>query len=424
MSEKRRSIQDIVPPARSRPIRATPPREDEEAETPEETKRTPPTHNRTRAHEGKKTFVLFGIALGILVILSGFFALASTLFHRADITVVIKSFPVSIAESFEASPDGALLSYTNESASITLSRSVPSSGVENVEERASGTIVVSNAYSTESQRLIANTRFESSDGLIYRIRAPIVVPGYTMRNGVKTAGEARVLVYADEPGADYNKETVTFTIPGLRESGQSAMYRDITARTETPISGGLVGERPVVSRTARDAAATELRNELDRAVRTALLEKNTEGNIIIPDSIQIRFVDLQDSFTENGAEVSVRADASAPVFSEDHIAQLIARENGVLYDNRLTIPTISDFTVAVSQAENTNTITLTISGDGSVKAYFDESAFINDLAGKDRRTVGSIITRYPSVADMRVAVYPFWRGELPKQPSRFNLILE
>lgn len=422
--QQRRSIQDIVPPARSRPIRAPGPgvqaAPDPQKDGSDAMHEAPPR----RGSEGKKTVLLLGIALGILILLGGFFALASTVFHRANITVSIKSFPVVIAESFDASPDGALLSYTEETASVTLSRSVPSSGVEQVEERASGTIVISNAFSTESQRLIANTRFQTSEGLIYRIRAPVVVPGYTMRNGAKVPGEARVTVYADEAGARYNLSSATFTIPGLQEGGQLDMYRDITARTESAISGGLIGDRPIVSRAARDAAALELRNELDRAVRNALLEKISNGRFMAPDSIRVTFVDLPDSLENNAAQVSVRADAVAPVFSEDQLAQLIARENGVLYENRLSIPDMTAFTIEVSHAEAGDGLRLTISGEGSVKAYFDESAFIADLSGKDRRSVNATVARYPAIADMRVAVYPFWRGELPNDPSRFNMIFE
>ena len=83
--------------------------------------------------------------------------------------------------------------------------------MKEIERRASGKIIVFNNYSTNSQRLIARTRFETLEGKIYRIRDAVVVPGISDKDGRKTPGSIEVTVFADEPGEEYNIGYTDFT---------------------------------------------------------------------------------------------------------------------------------------------------------------------------------------------------------------------
>ena len=86
------------------------------------------------------------------------------------------------------------------------------------DERATGVIVVYNAYSAAPQRLIKNTRFATEDGKIFRAKDSIVVPGTTIENGKIIPGSVEAIVVADEPGEAYNFQTPEFR-SGLHYSG-------------------------------------------------------------------------------------------------------------------------------------------------------------------------------------------------------------
>ena len=60
---------------------------------------------------------------------------------------------------------------------------VEATAEKEVSQKASGKIIIYNNYSTVSQRLINNTRFEANSGKIYRINSSIVVPGYKKVDG-------------------------------------------------------------------------------------------------------------------------------------------------------------------------------------------------------------------------------------------------
>lgn len=421
MAEKR-SIQDIIPPARSKPIRPTS-QSPERTAPREQSSRMPPTKKpprppKIRKGNGGSIFGFIGIALVIVIIIVVAFGVVSTVFHRATISISLKSFPVVVAETFEASEEGLLLSFNERTISESATKTVARSGSEFVEERASGTITVFNEYSKSSQRLITNTRFESPNGLIFKVKNPIVIPGYTTSGSDIIPGKVDVVVYADEPGENYNIGIVDFTIPGLKGSSQfDSMY----ARSVEPFSGGFVGEKAVVSPELRDAAIQELKVELDRKVRSSVEESLGDDEIFFPDTISVTFIEQPDRTTEGGASITVTAEARAPIFTESKLASVIAQEGGVTYDNALTIENVSELAIQTGVSETEGNILLTISGEAQLVGAYDQKRLLQDLAGKDRRNVGVVLSGYPAIADMKISVYPFWRGVLPEDTNRLSI---
>lgn len=417
MSDKR-SIQDIIPPARSKPIRPAsqsvkPSKGDSLFALPPKNKKPP---NMKRGGSG--FFGLVGIALAVLVIVVVAFGVVSIAFHRADVTISLQSFIVPIAETFEASPEGVLLSFTERTVSESLTKTVPRSSSEFVEERASGVITVFNAHSTGSQRLITNTRFESSNGLIYRVKNPVVVPGYKTVGGSISPGEIEVTVYADESGEQYNRGPSDFTIPGLKGTNQ---FETMYARSRSAISGGFVGERAVVSPEVRDSAIADLKSELDRKVRESMKLSLQADEIFFPDTLSISFIEQPDRASENGALVTLTAEARAPVFAESKLARVIAEEGGIQYEHPLAIENVGTLAIQTEDAETEGNLSLTISGEAKLVGDYDQTRLLHDLAGKDRRNVGVVLSGYPAIADMKISVYPFWRGILPEDVSHLTI---
>lgn len=418
MSQQRRSIQDIIPPARSKPIRQR--KEEAEVETP--TNGSPKLPLKPRRREGTSMVGLFGIALGVIVIVGIAFGVVSTFFHRAEVVITPYAFQVTIADTFDAAPNGQTLSYNTVTFETTLSKEVPSTSSEYSEDRASGTITIFNEYSTQSQRLITNTRFETAEGLIYRVKSPVTVPGYTTSGGDKVPGSIEVTVYADDPGESYNIAPASFTIPGLAGSPQfDSMY----ARSDGAMTGGFVGERAVVDEAVRDAAALELRSELDRAAREGLRNRLSSEQFIIEDTLSVAFVDQPDKATDSGAEVSVKAIASAPAFNETQVAALVASEGGVVFDAPLEIQNREALTIQIDQSsDDQETLGFVISGDAQLVAQVDTEQFLRDIQGKDQGAVGSTLTRYPGIKDLNLSVYPFWRQSLPGETDRFTVTFD
>lgn len=417
MNQERRSIQDIIPPARSKPIRE---RVKHTEESVSEEQKLPLKPKRAKRSTGMVG--LIGIAIAVLLIVGAAFGIVSTMFHRAEVTITPYAFQVTVADTFVAAPDGELLGYTNVSFEATESKEVPSTSSEFVEDRASGTITIHNEYSTQSQRLITNTRFETTDGLIFRIKSPVTVPGYTTSGGAKVPGSVEVTVYADEPGEAYNGTVEHLTIPGLAGSPQyDAMY----AKGIGSMTGGFIGEKAVVEESIRDAAVQELKAQLDRTVRAGLAERLSDDQFSIGDMVTVQFIVEPDKSTADGAEVAVRALATVPAFSESQLASLVAAEGGVVFEAPLTVTNREALTLQASrQAEDSSRIDVLISGDAHLTATINTEALVRDLAGKGQEAVGSVLVRYPGIQDMGLSVYPFWRQALPEDTERFSVTFD
>lgn len=411
----RRSIQDIIPPARSKPIRE---RVETEAEQhPAPSPKLPLKPRRARV--GTSMVGMFGIALAVILVVGAAFGVVSTVFHRATVTLTPYAFPVTVAQTFTVGSDTGQLPYTTLSFDTTLSKDVASTGSTYAEDHAQGTITIYNEYSTQSQRLITNTRFETDGGLIFRIKNPVTVPGYTTKDGKKVAGSISVTVYADEAGDSYNIGAASFTIPGLAGSPQfDTMY----ARSTEAMSGGFVGNRAVVDQSVKDAAVNDLKTELDRTVRAGLTDKLSDDQFIVQDTMKVEFVDQPDQATDSGAKVSVKAIASAPVFSNEALAAQIASTGGVVFDSPLMISNRDALTVEAQQSSEGVVTGLVVSGDAILVAVVDTDAFLREIAGKDQGSVGGILVRYPGIKDLNLSVYPFWRQTLPSDTKRFTVV--
>ena len=82
-------------------------------------------------------------------------------------------------------------------------KNLDADGDKLVQRKSSGIIIIYNKFSDSTQKLIKNTRFETPDGLIYRIDQSVVIPGRTTVSGKITPGSVEAKVYGDEPGVKY-----------------------------------------------------------------------------------------------------------------------------------------------------------------------------------------------------------------------------
>lgn len=364
---------------------------------------------------------MWGIVLGVIVALGVAFGIISTVFHRATVSVTLATYQVPVSGSFEASPTGTTLAYATKTATETGTKTVVSSGTENVSERASGVVTVFNAYAPTTQRFVTNTRFETKDGRIYKIKVPLSVPGYTTKNGAIVPGKIDATVYADAPGETYNiAGPVDFTIPGLQGSSQ---FTSITARSSGPIGGGFVGERAIVSPADRAQAVSDLTRELTDKATAAFAAGLGPDDLVFDGSVAVTMTSDADRPTQDGAVVTVHATASAPVFSMAALARLIAVEGGLgTALGPLRVTNLEDLSASVAPSKTAGNLTLSLSGTADLQSSYDKNALLKGLAGKSRKDVGATLSDFAGIMDMKVSLYPFWATTLPDEPGKISIM--
>ena len=412
--EERRSIQDIIPPVRSKPIRIP-----SGAVPPPPPPPTPPKPLNLRPEKSNLARIVYIIA-GVLIVIGIAIGVLSTFFHRAYVMVTPYAYSAKVEETLQSAPQDPILPYQTVSVSDTATKSVPATGSSHVENHAVGTITVYNAYSTASQKLIPNTRFTNPQGLIYRIHDAITVPGYTMKAGIKVPGSVDVLAYADQAGESYNSALTDFTIPGLKGSPQYAL---MTARSKTPMAGGFIGEQAVVDPTLRQQTVDELKAGLAQSLAVKIQNARLPGSIVFPDTVSVTYTENPDSVSGNKALISVSGQAAAPSFVENSFAHELARASGISYGGPLSIDNPSALTVHTDASGTATDTPLSVSIAGTVKlvSTFDKKALAADLAGRKKSAIQAVLPNYPGISAIDVKIYPFWLGSLPKDPGKVNV---
>jgi len=411
------SILDVAPVAtRERDVRRT--RRSERRMMPPTTKRKPASRNGN--------IIMWGIAISALIIA---LILVSFIFiQKATITIIPKTEAVDTASNivftaYQKAKPGEL-DYNVISKTIQASQSIPTTGSEQVNEKASGKIRIYNDYSTSPLRLIKNTRFESTNGNIYRIRTSIIIPGKG-KDGTK--GSLDALVYADSAGQSKNisGKGVKFTIPGLKGDPR---YKGFYAISITPIVGGFSGTRAVVNQATLKTTQVTLRKQLEASAFAKISEQLKKGEVLFKGSLFTEFESLPVVYNKSGeATVREKMQIDAPIFTNTKVARVLTSSfDTTLSDGIISIDTPKNLTMSILNKETVaiktdSLIQFTLSGKTNVTWQIDVVNLKKDLLGKQSSMLNTIMSGYPGIKDGKATIRPFWRKTFPKQPDRIEI---
>lgn len=350
------------------------------------------------------------------------FVLLPIIFPDATVRVTPKATDglpkTTLTASFE--PESQL-PYSITSWSVEEKVDLPATTTLDVTEKASGKIVISNA-NTVDQRLIKNTRFETADGKIYRIRDSVVVPAGE-KGGAE--GTLEVTVFADEGGATYNVDSASFTLPGLKGSD---LFSKVTAKTVSSISGGFSGQRKTADESLVASTRSELRKKLEE--KQALPEDMTKGTFPLMQTLKSNFESLPD--IANGDTVTITEKMTLQVITvpATKFAHALATEAGshvesddVLVTNADAL-TVSVANTAIESAQAKKELIITVDGVPRLVWNIDVQQLQKDLAGASRDGVTGIQKRYTNIERAVTTIRPFWRNTLPGNYERIEVVIE
>jgi len=257
---------------------------------------TPPPKQSRKSKKERGWFAIFGkgklvfmfVVFFLIIVLS---TKAVDLFAKTIIQVKLHQENITVDTILKAGKLASSdLPFETMELQIVKEKSTEATGTKTIASKASGQIRVYNAFSSQPQKLIATTRFETPDGKIYRIKKSIIVPGAKIENGKIKPNYIETTIYADKPGDKYNIGLTDFTIPGFAGGPR---YEKFYARSATAMTGGFEGEVPVVSDKDKNDLKTELENSIkDELLKKALIQ-TPEEFLIYRDAIQITFTEHQ-----------------------------------------------------------------------------------------------------------------------------------
>ena len=430
-----KTIDDIIPPSRRRmmesenmrsevpytpPVTPTPP-----------TPTPPPTNNSTplppmnpmppsRIKIRVGSSFPYGTAIIVLVIIA-VCAGALYAFAGAEVKVTPASQTSAVNADFTATNGSGDLPYVVVNLSKTMSATVPAESTLTANDSAQGTIIISNAQKTP-QTLINNTRFATPTGLIFRIHAPVTIPPATASG----PGTVSAAVFADQPGANYNVDPTTFTVPGL-QGGSS--YTLVTAKSTVAMTGGFTGTRPAVSQATDDSHHAALQSTLASALQSALTSKIPSGYVVLPGATHTTYQPLSDTASSTSVAINEQGTITAVALSSDALAKAIANKAVGTYSGEpvslASVNTLNLTPDATSTDPSTaTTYSFALSGNATIIWKVDSVKIAGAVAGKTRESAQSILSGFPEIDRATLILRPFWNSTFPQDPSHIHVTVQ
>lgn len=443
-NRKASSLSDIVPASRKEAEEASETDETEEGgddETEEDaSSRNPSLLARAKASVKervslpveKKKLPIFRLVIGLftLIILAWSFFYLSAAFSHAKVLVNFKEIPWQLDDIFAAKTSVAEIDNVNNlipaevlEQTKNISQSFPASGRDQVKEKATGKIIVYNAYSSAAQPLVATTRFLTPEGKIFRLVKGITVPGAEVKDGKIIPSTIETEVVADQPGEEYNLGPVSrMSIPGFKGTPKyDAFYGSLIKS-----SGGFVGEKAVPTEKDIAVAKETVTKLLESSAQSEFLNDSLKKFKILEGASKTSITSLTASkTTDDKGNFSVSGEVlfKAVAFSEDDLKDIIF---GVASDgnSKLVFKDISidyqDIRVDFDKGE----IKFSISSQGSLTQDFSPEAFRDQIVGKKIGDVKSLVLSLNGLDDAKVSIWPSWIKKLPKKGEKIDISVE
>ncbi|MFZ2522537.1 MAG: hypothetical protein WAX44_03450 [Minisyncoccia bacterium] len=368
-------------------------------------------------------------SVGFLVLALAF--AISAFFRSAQVKITPQETTKSLSETFTAKKDVLPnnLSFQVVSISKETEKIVDQTdtvGEEKVERKAGGKIVIYNNYSAETQKLVATTRFQTPEGLIFRIKDPVVVPGRTTKDGKIVPGSIEAYVEADKSGPSYNTGLKDFTIPGFKGDPR---FKDVYARSKTEMIGGFSGMQRTVSKEVLTRVEDEMKSLLMESAKVDLVNQIPADFILFPNTISYKFDPAVQSILSSGQVViKKKGTASAVIFDRANLTKIIQAR--ILPESGTDIVRISNMdkfefsylATTTPISSSISSITFSLNGEPNFVWTFDESKLKSDLLGLSKKSAKAVISTYPSIKEAWILTRPFWNQKIPKSLDDVSLV--
>ncbi len=296
-------------------------------------------------------------------------------------------------------------------------------GKKRVTEKARGEITVYNEYSSNPQKIVANTRFLSKGGQLFKIVESITIPGFSRVEGKDVPGEVTAAVYADIPGEEYNIGASSFTLPGLQGHPK---YSSIYARSTQAMSGGI--DKDVLYFSESDYITAK-----DKLVKIA--KEESEQDFLSKVSDQVRELentrersdtevktDIKVGATANNFEMTVLVKTSALFINKNNLDNLIsAKINSELAENMELVEGSRNYEVGETVRNENGSVTIPVQITQGLITKVDIDKIREEIAGKNELELNNYFNNIREIESVNIEFWPNWVKSVPAAWDKINI---
>lgn len=386
-----------------------------------------PLNEELKMEDAKKSRFFFKFLVGalILILIGGFGFVILGRISTATINIVSRHKSLNIDSRLKVSVNPAANGLSFEIAQLDAdeSQQIVPTGTAAGGQRASGKITIYNNYSNAPQKLIATTRFETSDGKIYRIKDAVSAPGM---------GTVDAIVYADNAGDEYNIGLVDFTVPGLKTSPK---FRKVFAKSKTPMTGGASGNVKAVKKEDIESARKALGDKIKNRLYQTMLKQKPNDYLLYKGAVKMEFVEGADNPQVGDSPAKsmifkMKGIATGFLFKKTALSKALTDINAndlnksqdnetVFADNLESL----DLNLVFADPQNKE---ITVNLKGVVKFVWavDENKLLDELANYRGKDYNSVLQKYPAIEKASITLTPFFWRKLPTDKNKIKINIE
>jgi hypothetical protein len=379
----------------------------------------------------KKLFLIIGTAViavaGIVLLVNKYFS-----YVHIYVTPKVQSYSLN-NESFTANKSSnSQLGFEIMIVDGEEKREATFSEKKDALTKATGTVVIYNAYSNKPQKLLIHTKLADEDKRIYLTDREVSVPGYTGTGTKIVPGSVEVKITASGTGPAYNGDPRDFVISGFAGTAKATK---IYARSKTPLSGGQAGLVYTLSPEEKGKVAVDGGTALYNKLLKKLQAQVPPGYIVYTGSTQFAKKMTDEVFQSPTPEgsVTISGTLSAPIFKISEIQDSIIQE---VYPNvkanelkEITAEKMDSLVFAYSDpattiTKSTDTIKFTFTGSDQLLWHPLLDVLESKLAGVNKDSINTIFISDPGILKARAVFRPPWKKNVPKDLSHIKITLE
>jgi len=309
---------------------------------------------------------------------------------------------------------------------LSIREEFPSSGKTLKEKKAEGIIRVYNAYSTSSQVLIANTRFVSADGKLFRSIERVTIPGQEYQEGKLIPGYLDIKVRADQSGSEYNIGSSTFSIPGFAGTPR---YTAFYGKSFQPMIGGLREEVSQVTQEDLNQAQKRLEEKGMSDCEIALKNEIPAEFVLLEEALETKIIETF-SLAKAGAELKtfsfqIKAKSQVLVFRADEIRNF-ARDfilAQIPEDKKLYLESLKLNYSPESVNLELGKIILSLQLEAKIYSDINQETLKGALRGKSLKEAQWLLENQPKITKIQMTLWPFWIKRVPEKLEKIKIKL-
>ncbi len=348
---------------------------------------------------------------------------------KADINFVMETAEWSFSDTVSASVSAKAISGAKKEIPAQIFKisknwvaEYPASGSKMIEKKAEAKLTIWNAYSSDAQSLVKNTRFLTPEGKVFRITSAIVVPGAKVADGKLVPASVVTTVIADAAGDSYNTGAIAkLRIPGFQGTPK---YDGFYGEFKEGATGGFVGELKVPT----EADIAKAREETTNKVREQLAVEKLIGipsEFIVPEGgEEVRTVKdgvVSEPNDRGVFSYGVMLESRVIAFREEDIIGLMAAKFSEDKEERYDLKE-KELTVKASKADiSSGKVSIPIEFRSTWIRVLDPNEFESKVLGMKEGELKAAAFSVPGVKSFKADLWPSYVRAVPKDADKIKV---